>query len=149
MLSCFSLVWLFATPWTVARQAPLSMGFSRQEFCSGLPCPPLGHLPDPRTKPASTSNSRRFFTTSATWEALRSWYERGICAFLYLPDLIDNKRLPPLKPPLSSQAPVPEAAALLSHWPFPVTQSDYWLLEISTWIWMEKGSLRNTGGCND
>ena len=35
------------TPWTVARQAPLSMGFSRQEFWSGLPCPPPGDLPDP------------------------------------------------------------------------------------------------------
>ena len=35
---CFSRVWLFATPWTVARQVPLSMGFSRQEYWSGLPC---------------------------------------------------------------------------------------------------------------
>ena len=40
MLRCFSRVWLFATPWTVARQAPLSMGFSWQEHWSGLPCPP-------------------------------------------------------------------------------------------------------------
>ena len=36
-----------ATPWTVASQAPLSMGFSRQEYWSGLPCPPLGDLTDP------------------------------------------------------------------------------------------------------
>ena len=43
-LSC---VLVFATPWTVARQAPLPMGFSRQEHCSGLLCPPPGHLPDP------------------------------------------------------------------------------------------------------
>ena len=35
----FSNVQLFATPWTIAQQAPLSMGFSRQEYCSGLPCP--------------------------------------------------------------------------------------------------------------
>ena len=35
------------TPWTVAHQAPLSMGFPRQEYCSGLPCPPPGDLPDP------------------------------------------------------------------------------------------------------
>ena len=41
VLSRFSCVWLFVTPWTVARQAPLSMGFSRQEYWSGLPCPPL------------------------------------------------------------------------------------------------------------
>ena len=42
------LVRLFATLWTVALQAPLSMGFSRQEHWSGLLCPPLGALPDPR-----------------------------------------------------------------------------------------------------
>ena len=38
---------LFSTPWTVARQAPLSMGFSRQEYWSGVPFPPPGDLPDP------------------------------------------------------------------------------------------------------
>ena len=42
-----SRVWLFATPWTIARQAPLSMGFSRQEYWSGLPFPSPGDLPDP------------------------------------------------------------------------------------------------------
>ena len=42
-----SRVWLFTTLWTAAHKAPLSMGFSRQEYCSRLPCPPLGHLPDP------------------------------------------------------------------------------------------------------
>ena len=42
MLSCFSHVQLFVTPWTVAHQAPLSMGFSRQEYWSGLRCPPPG-----------------------------------------------------------------------------------------------------------
>ena len=47
LLSCFSHVWLFVTPWTVAHQAPLSMEFSRQEYWSGLPCPPPGDLPDP------------------------------------------------------------------------------------------------------
>ena len=40
MLNCFSRVWLFATPWTVAHQAPVSMGFSRHEYWAGLPCPP-------------------------------------------------------------------------------------------------------------
>ena len=43
----FSHVWLFATPWTVAYQASLSMGFSRQEYWSGLPFPSPGYLPDP------------------------------------------------------------------------------------------------------
>ena len=42
-----------ATPWTVARQAPLSTGFSRQEHWSGLPCPPPGDLPEPGMEPAS------------------------------------------------------------------------------------------------
>ena len=49
MLSHFSCVQLFATLWTVAHQVPLSMGFSRQEYWSGLPCPPPG-LPDPGIK---------------------------------------------------------------------------------------------------
>ena len=44
---------LFATPWTVARQAPLSMGFSRQEYWSGLPFPSLGDLSNPGIKPRS------------------------------------------------------------------------------------------------
>ena len=47
MLRRFSHVRLFKTLWTVARQTPLSMGFSRQEYWSGLPCPSLGDLPDP------------------------------------------------------------------------------------------------------
>ena len=51
--NCLSLscVWLFVTPWTVACHAPLSMGFSRQEYWSGLPCPSPGDLPDPEIKP--------------------------------------------------------------------------------------------------
>ena len=44
---------LCATPWTVARQAPLPMGFSRQEYCSGLPFPPPGDLLDPGIEPTS------------------------------------------------------------------------------------------------
>ena len=44
---------LFATLWTVAQQAPLFMGFSKQEYWSGLPCPPPGDLPDPGLKPVS------------------------------------------------------------------------------------------------
>ena len=73
MLSCFSPVLLFETPWTVAHQAPLSMGFSRQEYCSGLPFPPPGDLLDPGIKPVSHRSpalAGGFFTTSATWETL-------------------------------------------------------------------------------
>ena len=53
MLSYFSCIPLFATPWTVAQQAPLSMGFPRQEYWSGLPFLSLGDLPDPGIKPVS------------------------------------------------------------------------------------------------
>ena len=53
VLSPFSPVGLFATPWTVALQAPLSMGFSQQEYWSGWPCPPPRHLPDPRIESMS------------------------------------------------------------------------------------------------
>ena len=74
VLSCFSCVWLFATPWTVACQAPLSVGFSWQEYWSGLAFPPpghlthltLGHLTRPRDLTHSSCVSciaGRFFTT--------------------------------------------------------------------------------------
>ena len=53
MLSCFSSVRLYATLWTVACQAPLSMGFSRQEYWNGLPFPSPGHLPDLEIEPMS------------------------------------------------------------------------------------------------
>ena len=53
MLNCFSHVRLFATLWTAAHEAPLSMGFSRQEYWSWLPCPPPGDLPDPGIEPKS------------------------------------------------------------------------------------------------
>ena len=49
----FSHVWFFVTPWTGAYQAPLSMGFSRQEYWSGFPFPPPGDIPDPVIKPGS------------------------------------------------------------------------------------------------
>ena len=62
----------FATPWTAAHQARLSMGFSRQEYWSGLPCPPPGDLPNPGiepTSPVSPALAGGFFTTGTTWEA--------------------------------------------------------------------------------
>ena len=57
-----------ATVGTVARQAPVSMGVSRQEYWSGLPCPPPGDLPDPGSKPSSVLSpalADRFFTPGA------------------------------------------------------------------------------------
>ena len=71
MLGRFSRVQPFATPWTVARQAPLPMGFSRQEHWSGLPFPPPGRLPEPGITPVSLASpalTDGFFTTSAIWE---------------------------------------------------------------------------------
>ena len=52
-MELLSHVQFFATPWTVAYQAPQSMEFSRQEYRNGLPCPPPGDLPDPGIKPMS------------------------------------------------------------------------------------------------
>ena len=69
MLNCFSRVRLFVT-----CQAPLSMGFSKQEHWIGLPFPSARDLPDPGIEPASLMSpalAAGFFTTSATWEALR------------------------------------------------------------------------------
>ena len=67
-LSCVQLP---ATPWTVARQAPLSVEFFRLEYWSGLPFPSPGSLPDPVIKPASLTSpalAGRFFNASAIWE---------------------------------------------------------------------------------
>ena len=56
VLSRFSHVQLFVTPWNVTLQAPLSMEFWRQEYCSGVPCPPLGDLPNPGIEPKSPAS---------------------------------------------------------------------------------------------
>ena len=73
VLSCFSRVQIYGV---VARQAPLSMGLSRQEYQNGLPCPPPGDLPDPGIKLESLTSpalAGKFFTTSAIWEATQRW----------------------------------------------------------------------------
>ena len=64
-----------ATPRTVAPQASLSMGFSRQEYRSGLPFPPPGALPDSKTEFSSPVLAGRFLTTGTTWEALLLCWE--------------------------------------------------------------------------
>ena len=78
VLSLFSHVQLFVIPGTVACQAPLSMGFSRQEYWSALPWPSPGNPPDSGTEPASLmplALAGVFITTSATWEA------HNVCEF--------------------------------------------------------------------
>ena len=88
LLSCFSHIQLFATLWTVGCQAPLSMGFSRQEYWSGLPCPSSGCLPNSGIKPVSLlspAGACRFFTTSTTWEALNGTsHFRGSLAEVFM-----------------------------------------------------------------
>ena len=72
MLSCCSRVRLFSTDWIATCQAPLSMEFSRQEYWSGLACPPSGDLPNPGIEPMSLMSSAlagRFFTIGTTWKA--------------------------------------------------------------------------------
>ena len=81
VLSRFSHVQLCATPRTVAQGAPLSRGFSRQEYWSGSPCPPPGDLPNPGIKPESLlspAKAGRFFTPGSTGEALKPPYDPGI-----------------------------------------------------------------------
>ena len=72
LLGHFSCVQLFAIPWTVAYQAPLSMGISRQECWSDFPHPPPGDLPDPEMEFESLMSpalAEGFFITTATWKA--------------------------------------------------------------------------------
>ena len=79
MLSCFSHIRLFRNRWTVACQVPLSMGFSRQKYWSGLPCLPPGDLPDLGIEPTSLMSPEltgRLLTTSTTWEIQ--------CSYVYL-----------------------------------------------------------------
>ena len=75
MLNHFSCVQLCVTLWTVAHKAPLSMGLSKQEYWSGLPCPPPRDLPNTGIEPASLKPpalAGRLYTTSVTWEAHNS-----------------------------------------------------------------------------
>ena len=72
-MKSLSHVRLFATTWTVAYQAPLSMGFSRQEYWNGLPFPFSGDFPDPEIElmsPASPASADRFFTTETPGKSI-------------------------------------------------------------------------------
>ena len=78
--SRFSHAWLFATLWTIPYQASLSMGFSRQEYCSGLPCPPPGHFPNPGIEPVSPA-------LQADSSPLSHW---GSCRAIHVPTLLHS-----------------------------------------------------------
>ena len=79
-----SRVQLFSTTWTVAHQAPLSMGFSRQGYRSGLPCPPPGDLLDPGVKPMSPALTGRFFTTAPPRKPTYNQIHTHIHIFIYI-----------------------------------------------------------------
>ena len=86
-------------PGAVACQAPLSMGFSRQKYCNGLPFPSPGDLPDPRIKPESPTSpalAAGFLTASATWEAAAAAAAKSLQSCPTLCDPIDGS--PPGSP---------------------------------------------------
>ena len=94
---------LFVTPWTVALQGPLSIGFPRQEYWGGLSFSSPGDLSDPGMEPASLKSSASavgFFTTSVTWEAAMNVYIRKNSlnytlknnAHLYLCSILQKKK---------------------------------------------------------
>ena len=85
------------TPWTVARQAPLSMAFSRQEYWSGTPFSPLGILPNPGTEPTSPALAGRFFTAEPAGKPL----QRIRCAQMscdFWKRQVAEDQLPPFPP---------------------------------------------------
>ena len=122
-LSC---VQLFAPPWTVAHQLPLSMEFSRQEYWSGLPFPIAGDLPDPGIKPVSLASpalASEFFTNCATWEAqdygLSVHFNPSVVSDSLRPHGLQHGRLP-------CPSPIPGTCSnscLLSRWCHPTISS--------------------------
>ena len=70
----------FATPWTVAFQVPLSMGFPRQQYWSGLPFLSPGDLPDPGIEPVPPASAGGFFTTEPPE---KPWKGRNLCIFFF------------------------------------------------------------------
>ena len=91
VLSNFGWVWISVPLWTMARQTPLSMGFSRQGYWSGLPCPSPGDLPDPGIEPVHVSCvfciAGGFFTHRATGEQERKSQELCVLDVLLMDSL--------------------------------------------------------------
>ena len=102
-LSRFTCVQLFAILWTRACQATLSMEFSRQQYCSGFPCPPPGVLLDPGIEPTCVSQSSAlaggFFTTITIWEALVIMVQILYVALMTLREISQHHFLIPTFPP--------------------------------------------------
>ena len=70
VVDLLTYVQLFAALWSVAHQAPLSMGFPRQEYWSGLPLSSPGDLPNPGIEPTSPALAGGFFTTEPPWKPI-------------------------------------------------------------------------------
>ena len=73
------------TPWTVAHQAPLSMGFSRQEYWSGLPFPSPGDLPDPGTEPGSPALQADSLPSEPPGKPSHSQFKQDTCDTMAAP----------------------------------------------------------------
>ena len=118
MLSC---VRLFATPRTVACQAPLSMGFSKRDYWSGLPFPPPGDLPHPGIKLASPVSAGGFFTTEPTGKPLIRYsvqFSRSVVS-----DSLQPHELQDVRPPCPSTPRVHSDSRPLSQWCHPAISS--------------------------
>ena len=100
MLLLFSgCVWLFATPWTVAHQAPLSMGFARDEYWSGLPFHFPGDLPDLGIKLVSPALASEFFTIEPPGKPKKvmlviSYFVAHICTFYVISIVCSGNHIP-------------------------------------------------------
>ena len=121
-------VWLFVTPWTVARQSPLSMGFPRQECWSWLPFPTPRDFCNQVTEPSSLASPAlvgRFFTTSITWE-VQKWFQFNSVQFSC--SAVSNSLWPHglqhTRPPCPSPTPrVYPNSCPLSQWCHPTISS--------------------------
>ena len=85
-------VWLFATPWTVTCQAPLSVEFCRQDYWSGFPFPPPGNLPDPGIQPMSLALAGGFCTTEPPGNpySVRTSRSKNNVVLILLPSVNDS-----------------------------------------------------------
>ena len=147
-------VWLFATSWTVAHQASLSMGFSRQEYCSWLLFPPPEDLPDPGIEtmsPGSPALASRFFATEPPVKPQRTCNIRIKIKLLKLTDLkkggltqIENNPPTSNSPKVSDQSPCtaePDRSGFLS---FLVHQFRILSWSVCTVRWITGTSLIHT-----
>ena len=89
MLSCLVVSNSFATPWTIAFQVLLCMGFRRQEYWNGLPFPSPEDVPDPGIEPTSPALADRFFTT----ETSQKHHIKGVCVCVCVCYLLSRVRL--------------------------------------------------------